>query len=251
MAPILPDILDKAMVRPGSTPKKYQQLVPNPEYADFWESFYIYAHKHSQFQEPLPQTAQNINPYFGYFGLCFHPVTHEANYYHIGLSVTDQAKTPVLPIISGTLEYSGYSLVNGNYVMLSHPQVVTEDGFTLYTLYMHLQDLHVGFSKYQKMLREISMHRYPEIMIAPTGTLGTVGDTGIVQGLHTHLQLQCEFRNAKGVSIAVDPALLLGLKTEPNKTASVKNHQGLHEIYAKEYDILKSYGIEKYFEQDQ
>lgn len=249
MTIVLPEILQATTTRPGSQPKRYQQRVPDREYQDFWEKFYEYLTKNFSFNKPLPGAEERVDPYFGYFGPCFHPVTHEANYYHVGLAITDEPRTPVLPVRSGVLEYAGYGMINGNYVMLSHPDIVTEDGFTLYSLYLHMQELHVGFSGYQKMLREISLHRYPEIMIADTSTLGTVGDSGIVAGLHTHLQLQLEFRNAQNVSIAIDPAPILGIERQVNKTASIATDEDFHKIYDREYDILEAYGIKAYWEQ--
>ena len=99
--------------------------------------------------------------------------------------------------------------------MLSHPNVKTEDGFILYSLYMHLRDVKVKFSSYQKMLREVSFHSYPKIPISHTLPIGTLGQTGGT-GEYPHLHLQLEFRNEAGDIIIVDPAEILGVPHSDN-----------------------------------
>ncbi|MEZ4103386.1 MAG: hypothetical protein R3B55_02430 [Candidatus Paceibacterota bacterium] len=74
--------------------------------------------------------------------------------------MSDKSKTPIKPILDGVLEYSGFGHVNGHYVFLSHPEIITEDGFKMYSLYMHLKQPLVKFNSYQKMLRQISFNHY-------------------------------------------------------------------------------------------
>ena len=56
----------------------------------------------------------------------------------------------------GFLEYAGFGSINGNYVFLSHPEITTEDGFTMCSLYIHLKNYKVRFGAPKKMLRKIS-----------------------------------------------------------------------------------------------
>ena len=56
----------------------------------------------------------------------------------------------IYPVLPGILEYSGYGAVNGHYILLSHPQIQTEDGYILHSMYCHLKKPLVKFNSYQK-----------------------------------------------------------------------------------------------------
>jgi len=221
----LPPILDMTQVRPGSDSGKDKHLVPNEEYNEFWEAFYNTLRGHFDFGLPVENANQKINPYFGYFGFKFHPIKFEPKYFHLGVDITDKSKTEVRPILGGVLEYSGFGLVNGNYVFLSHPEVLTEDGFMLYSIYMHLKNVQVKFSSYQKMLRQISFNHYPNVEIKKETVIGGMGSTGNSEGQHVHLHLQIEFRDEKGNIVVIDPLLVLGVKVLKNLSGEIKNKE--------------------------
>jgi hypothetical protein len=242
------DIRTAVMERPGSVLTKKKLLVPDPEYQELWDQVAIYIRKHVSVQMPIIHATQkNINPYFGYFGSHFHPLLREPSHFHLGIDVTGTIKTPVYPILPGILEYAGFHPGNGNYVMISHPDIVSEDGFMLYTLYMHLRDTSVGFNKYQKMLREISMRTHPQIPISMSQQIGTVGDSGDGRGLHPHVHVQCEFRHKDGTIIVFDPAPLLGLASCENITASLKTESAFLDMYAKDRQNICEHCVEKYW----
>lgn len=217
----LPPIKEATKPRPGSDSGKDKHLVPNEEYNEFWEAFYKTLRTHFIFNPPIENANEKINPYFGYFGFRFHPVKHEPKYFHLGVDFTDKSKTPISPICDGVLEYSGFGLVNGNYVFLSHPDISTEDGFKMYSIYMHLKTVNVKFSSYQKMLRQISFNNYPNIPIKKDYILGSMGSTGNSEGSHVHLHLQVEFRNEKGDIVVVDPCELFGFESKKNLSAGI------------------------------
>jgi hypothetical protein len=245
---MIPTIFDKVIPRPDGVKTKKKYFIPDPEYGEFWENFYHHLGKHHTFQFPVPEVEQNINPYFGYFGYRFHPFLHTAQSFHIGVDISSSPSTPVLPIADGVLEYSGYGVVNGNYVLLSHPHVVTEDGFMLYSVYMHMKETKVGFSRYEKMLREISLHSYPVINLSDDTVIGLVGDTGNPEGKQTHLYMQCELRDTKGRVVAIDPARILGISCHENLTKPLESFGALMDMYETDKDKIIEYGIEKYFE---
>jgi len=242
----LPAIFEMAKQRPGTDAGKDKHLVPDEEYNEFWEAFYLTLRTHFNFSAPVSDFVQKINPYFGNFGLRFHPVKLEPNYFHLGLDISDKSKTPIKPILDGVLEYSGFGHVNGHYVFLSHPEIVTEDGFKMYSIYMHLKQPSVKFNSYQKMLRQISFNHYPIIPIKKETEIGLMGSTGISEGIHVHLHLQIEFRNEKGQIIVVDPARILGCENCVNLSAKIKSIEEFEKFKTEnEPDIKKHYNFKK------
>jgi len=237
----LPAILDMGKQRPGADAGKDKHLVPNEEYNEFWDAFYKTLKSHFDFKEPVLNFKEKINPYFGNFGFRFHPVKLEPDYFHLGLDISDKAKTPIKPILDGMLEYSGFGHVNGQYVFLSHPEVVTEDGFKMYSIYMHLKQVSVKFSSYQKMLRQISFNHYPNIEVKKEKVIGGMGSTGISDGMHVHLHLQIEFRNEKGQIIVIDPARVFGLENSSNLSAKVKTVEEFENFKKENETGLKNY----------
>lgn len=239
----LPAILEMAKQRPGRDAGKDKHLVPHEEYNEFWEAFYKTLRTHFNFSSPVEDFDRHINPYFGYFGFRFHPTEREPRYYHLGMDISGKSKTEIKPILDGVLEYSGFAIVNGNYVFLSHPDVVTEDGFKLYSIYMHLKNTSVKFSSYQKMLRQISFNHYPNVLVKSDELIGGMGSSGNSEGSHVHLHLQIEFRDEKGNIVVIDPAEVLGVKSEKNLSADVKDSEEFEKFCLENKENFKTYNI--------
>ena len=172
--------------------------------------------------------SKRINKVAGFFGSRLHPITLEPHYYHIGVEIDARSKQQVKPLLNGILEYSGYGVLIGHYVLLSHPQIQTEDGYILNTMYCHLKKPLVKFSSYQKMLREISLRSHPLIKINTDTVLGLVGSSGDTIGDKPKLYLQCDFRKYGEKSIALDPMNFYssGINVNTSKhDVSLKNEQ--------------------------
>ena len=224
-------IADRTMPRPGARDNKKPHLVPDPAHADYWRYVGNYMTERVDFHPPVTIKETTLNKFFGLFGMCYNPAHDIPRSFHLGLDFATSFREDVVPITQGVLEYAGYSLANGYYVMLSHPHIVSQDGFVLHSLYMSLHAIDVGFTKYQKMLREISLRTYPEIMIGSDTVIGDVGETGGGAGLHTHMHLQCEFRHPDGRIISIDPASLLDMDMDANITEPVESVEAFADVY--------------------
>jgi len=222
---ILPPIEDRIISRPGSHQGKIPQFVPDLTYDEFWEDFYIRINKILGLKFPLKGNAGTIDPYFGHFGTRFHPVTKTPHYFHVGIDILAPRETLVYPILEGIFEYSGFSSTNGKYVLLSHPEVQTDDGFNLWSIYMHLDRYTIKFTKYQKMLREMSFHNHPKIPLKTRRSIGSVGTTGDLRGMVPHLHLQIELRHRDKI-IVLDGAKVFGLESKENKTSAIETIEG-------------------------
>lgn len=233
--------------RPGY-PSNNQYIPNTNEYAEFWQHAYSFLKKHECIQCPTKKEEIIINELFGYFGKQLHPITKQEDYFHIGLDISAPRKTPIYPILPGILEYSGFTLTNGWYVMLSHPHITSEDGFTLYTLYMHCRQVSVKFNTYQKMLREVSMHTHPKIIIDKETQIAEVGWSGNVENTHSHVHIQCEFRNKEGDIVAINPSELLDIPHQQNLSQGYTKDQWeeLQTVFSKQ---ITQYGIKGYWEQ--
>ena len=121
--------------------------------------------------------------------------------------------------------------------------IKTEDNYHLCSLYMHLRKISVKFNPYQKMLREISFHVYPEIPISKDKSIGTLGSTG--NALHPHLHFQLELRDNKGNIVAIDPAKVLGLESRKNISSVIKNKKDFNEFYQRRRKDLHRWKLEK------
>lgn len=240
---LLPAIEDKTILRPGGD----KHLVPSPEYTEFWDAFFVFLRKNFTFEMPVREMKDKVNPYFGNFGPCFQAITKTPDYFNLGIDITARAKTVVHAVAPGLLEYSGFGHINGKYVFLSHPEIQTEDGYVLHTLYMHLRSFSVGFSSYQKMLRKMSFNKYPDVPVAAGTKIGEVGSTGNASGVHTHLHFQMEFRNDSGKIVVVDPALVLGIPRAENLTKDVRTEEDFMKIFFENKAELKDLSIEKYW----
>jgi hypothetical protein len=203
---VLPSLKDYTKKRPRRPQYEEPSLVPDfLAYPEYWKEIKKILFALSARSPLVGDILKRINTIAGFFGSRLHPVTLEPHYYHIGVEVDARAKQQVKPILNGILEYSGYGVLNGYYVLLSHPQIQTEDGYILHTMYCHLKKPLVKFNSYQKMLREISLGSYPLIDIDTDTVLGLVGSSGDTIGDKPKLYLQCDFRKYGETSIAVDP----------------------------------------------
>lgn len=154
----------------------------------------------------------------GFFGFQTHPQTKKENYFHLGISLALPSNTKIFPVLSGILEYSGYGAVNGHYVLLSHPEIQTEDGYVLHSMYCHLKKPLVKFSSYQKMLREISLGSYPLVEIAEDTELGIASFSGVASKDTPTLYLQLSFRKFGEDPIILDPARVFYRRDETKKS---------------------------------
>ncbi len=203
---VLPALLDFTKVRPNRPQFEGSYLVPDfKEHPKFWEKIHHFLYALSVKTPLSGDFLAKVNPFCGYFGNRIHPVTLEPQYYHLGIEAEARSKQQVKPILHGILEYSGYSPINGYYVLLSHPHIQTEDGYILHTMYCHLKKPLVKFSSYQKMLREISLGSHPILEITTDTVLGLVGSSGVTVGDKPKLYLQCDFRKFDHRPLVVDP----------------------------------------------
>lgn len=220
---VLPGLTDYIKPRPHRP--KFEQLYLVPDFSnnlDFWNTM-----KHMLFAldlySPLEKDVfEYVNPFCGFFGNRLHPVSKEPSYYHLGIELVTDAKSKVRPLLKGVLEYSGYSVVNGYYVLLSHPHIQTEDGYILHTMYCHLKKPLVKFSSYQKMLREISLGSHPIIEINRDTILGLVGSSGAAVGELPKLYLQCDFRKLDKKPIVIDPMNFFSEHVHVNESRKIK-----------------------------
>lgn len=129
---------------------------------------------------------------------------------HLGCGLETSRNTEIFPVTDSVLEYAGFAAVNGNYVMLSHPEIQTEDGYILTTMYMHCSKYHVQFSSREKMLRQISLNSYPLKKISKDTCIGVVGNTGNAEKHEKpYLHIQCELRNPKtDKRVIINPSFL-------------------------------------------
>lgn len=243
----IPSIKDKAVLRDSAKISKEIQYIPNKEYEEYWSAVYSYIQTFNP-TSPTQDFQKHINPYFGYFGKTFHPIKKISRYINIGVAITEKLKTPVQSILLGNLEYSGFGITNGYYVFVSHPEIMTEDGFTLGSLYLHLKQPLVSFSRYQKMLRQISFNSYPEVQIKKGELIGEVGDSGNTKGLHANLFFQvCFWKDNE--FIFIDPIRIFGEEPKENlsKDFLIENFDLLINSSKSELERLE---INKYWTKD-
>ncbi len=247
----LPSVTDATIPRPGANAKKVKQCIPNPEYSEFWEHWYQTFRRTVSLAVPVSAGSESVDPIFGHFGMRYHPVIKKPAYFHAGLDMTVPPKTSVFPMLPGILEYAGFGAINGNYVVLSHPDVVTDDGFVFMTSVMHLKECLVGFTSYQKMLREISLHTYPQIPLNNTTPLGKTGNSGMVNGYHSHVHIQCElYHKATNTSVLLDPAQLLGFTSGENLSKDIRTDAEFVAFKDTHASLIHQFGLGQYWKQD-
>ncbi len=203
---ILPSLHSFVRTRPHSSPFDSRYLIPDEtKHAQFWKELYEQLYATSPKNFISEDFEQYMSDTYSYFGERMHPVTFEPKYFHMGIELNFKERHEVRPLFDGVLEYSGFGVVNGYYVLLSHPQIQTEDGYVLHTMYCHLKKPLVQFSSYQKMLREISLNSYPIVEVSKDTLLGFSGKSGLTNAGGTQLYLQCDFRKDGEHPIVVNP----------------------------------------------
>jgi murein DD-endopeptidase MepM/ murein hydrolase activator NlpD len=218
----LPEIENKVVSRPGQLTGATRHFIFDPSNQIFWDDFYSTFYNSFKLTAPIDNFAAKINPYFGYFGYRWHPINFQPKYFHIGIDISESIGHPIQPVYNGFLEYSGFAKVNGNYVIVKHPDIMTKDGFVFQSLYMHCKDLNVEFNLAQKVLREFISKTLTisNKTILKGKDIATLGDTGNKLGVIPHLHLQFEFvKDDK--HIAVDPLRLFNKASFQNLTASI------------------------------
>lgn len=214
-------ISDKVIKRPGS---KETHFIPDPALHVFWEDLYFELLNSKQLRFPFDNSSSRINPFFGYFGFRFHPIKFKPDYYHIGIDIDQEIGQKIYPITNGIFEYSGYGQENGKYIMLSHPEYQTKDGFVMYSLYLHLESTNLSFNYLQKILRTVGLKKLTDKIVDYKQAIGLSGDSGNSKNIFPHLHLQIEFRNnLQDKIILIDPAKALGLFTDNNSTKHIKD----------------------------
>lgn len=231
---ILPILVDKTRLRPHRPVFEEKYLIPDIQnYADFWQKTYSFL-KSLNIHSPVRRDINKyINPLFGYFGYRVHPVTQEPGYFHTGVSLDLTSGRNIYPVLPGILEYSGYGAVNGYYVLLSHPQIQTEDGYILHSMYCHLKKPLVKFNSYQKMLREISLGSHPMVSIETQTLLGVASTTGLSRDNHPGLYLQFSFRKFDHTPIVIDPFRVYHDVGQTNDSADIFDTEIIKELFDK------------------
>lgn len=229
---VLPSLKEHTMPRPGKPRFEEPYLVPDDQYDDFWESIYR-SLRSLKFRSPVVRKIRSyINPLFGFFGFRVHPVTQEPHYFHAGISLDLKNNRKIYPIASGILEYAGYGAVNGHYVLLSHPDVLTEDGYVLHSMYCHLKKPLVHFNSYQKMLREISLGSYPLVEVPADTVLGTAATSGLSRENHPGIYLQLSFRKYNEIPIIIDPLRVYQEKKGVNTSREMSSPEEILKMFA-------------------
>lgn len=245
---ILPAIGNNIVKRPGlKVPKTH--YIPDNKKSAFWDDFYTSVSKTMPFKAPVPDFEKLVNPYFGRFGMRWHPVTGSPHYFHIGIDINAPEATPFNPIEKGLLDYSGYADINGNYIVIRHPHITTEDGFILHSLYMHCKAVTMKFSRFQKFLRRFVSTGIPlaNSAIAQNEIIGLIGNSGNKLKYIPHLHLQLEFIAMKSnIRVAVDPIRMYGYESSDNLSASLNNTDDFKLFYSKHSHELSEW--KKFFE---
>ncbi len=205
-------LIDNTIVRPNSN--SINQVIPNDSF--IWKDFYL-SLSQLNLNQPISNFNTKIDPFFGYFGFRYHPIKKIKNYFHTGIDIVDNFDLSIFPIADGLLQYSGYHSINGNYVMMSHPQIKLPQGYSLFSLYLHLNSYSRQFSLLSKIFRELGYRNKTDIPIKQSESIGTLGDSGISKGIFTHLHLQIELRSLeKKQIILLDPLKCFGFETKVN-----------------------------------
>lgn len=222
---ILPAIENYITRRPGlKSPRTH--YIPDNNKSAFWDDFYKSAAVVAGLKEPVPGFEKAVNPYFGRFGMRWHPVIGVPHYFHVGIDINFPEATPFGPVGKGLLDYSGYADVNGNYIVIRHPHIVTEDGFVLHSLYMHCKTVAVRFSFLQKVLRRFvsTGMSVSNVDVKRDETIGLIGCSGNKSGYTPHLHLQLEFVELKrNIRVAVDPLRMYGYESYANLSADLNS----------------------------
>lgn len=228
---MLPAIGHKTTKRPGDVPQNH--YIPNNDNV-FWDEFYAQISETLQLSQPLANIAELVNPYTGRFGYRWHPVAAKPCYFHIGIDIHNDIGTPIYAIDDGLFQYSGYAPLNGNYVVISHPHIKTEDGWVLNSIYMHCDTFIHKFNLVQKVWRKYitTIPLWVNIPIRKSDLIATVGGTGVDGGYVPHLHLQLDFISPDGSKrVSVDPVKMFGFNLSPNLTAEIRSLDEFRDFY--------------------
>ncbi len=204
----------------------------------FWNEFYRKFTQSFCLMKPTREFEDNIKPFFGHFGFRWHPVASRPHYYHMGIDVHLPVDTPIFAIYDGLLDYSGYAPVNGNYIIIRHPDICTQDEFELRSIYMHCNKRLVSFNPIQKLMREyisprLSVANIPIKCGVPIATIGASGNKKYLP--HLHLQFEFTLDNQ---SVAISPLALYGLPQCNNLTKDIKDVQEFREFYSQHMEAM-------------
>ena len=227
---VIPPLKPYTQLRPGRPRFEEPCLIPDEQHGDIWKRVYREL-RALKFRSPVVQKVQKyINPHFGFFGFRVHPVTQVLRYFHTGVFLDLKHNRKIYPVRSGLLEYAGYGAINGHYVLLSHPDIVTEDGYVFHTMYCHLKKPLVKFNSYQKMLREISLGSYPLVEIEKGTVLGTAASSGLSREHHPGVYIQFSFRRYNEIPIIINPLLCYQANNRVNTTEHIDSEKELEQI---------------------
>jgi len=219
---------------------KFKYLKPDIiKEANYWNDVFSHIMSDIKLTFPISEKESCIDKFTGYYGYRWHPVKKQPNYFHSGIDINTDFGSEVLAISDGFFEYSGYHPINGNYILISHPNIKTEDNFELFSIYMHLESSNIRFNIVQKVLREIGLKKLTNKRIKQGQILGYSGDSGNSKGIYPHLHFQVEFRKGSKV-IILDPCMLFGLESQKNLTSSI-NNQDEFKLMISNYEELKKW----------
>ncbi len=221
---VLPAIREYTEKRPDRPAFEDPVLIAGESdvFRPFWEEVYAQLQSLTP-QHPLKEDRSILSlipKEYGFYGFRTHPVTGEKQSFHLGIELAVGERREIYPIFGGVLEYSGFGALSGYYVLLSHPDIQTEDGYMLHTLYCHMKRPLVKFGAHQKMLREISLGTYPIVPIKKEQAIGLTGSSGRTVGTDPVLYLQADFRKFEHRPIVIDALKLFEEKTYRNNESN-------------------------------
>jgi len=128
------------------------------------------------------------------FGPRVHPITKKQSV-HKGVDLYAPEGTQVRTLAKGKVLKTGNDKYNGNYVFVEH-----DNGFV--TKYIHLQDVNVSNGQ----------------SIGNGEQIGTVGQTGLAKGPHTHVELEKDGKE-------IDPTSIYDLDEKINRLNDLNTHK--------------------------
>jgi murein DD-endopeptidase MepM/ murein hydrolase activator NlpD len=231
----LPNMTNKFIPRPDNV----KHFIPDMDNEnDYWDFFFSKIRNLFPLKFPVLNGENLIDKFTGNYGYRWHPVKQQPNYFHAGIDININAGTEVFAVAEGIFEYSGFHPVNGTYILLSHPQICTEDGFTLFSSYLHLSKYMVKFSIIHKIFRELGFRKITNKRIRKGQLIGLSGDTGNSVDVYPHLHLQLEFRKEEKI-IIINPCELFGIKSFNNITAEIKRKEDFKNLIIENDELKK------------
>lgn len=112
------------------------------------------------------------------FGYRFHPITQNLDF-HRAIDISAPKQTQIHPILDGKVTETGFSSVDGNYIVIKHKNNIESK-------YCHCETI---LKKNNARVNQNSI-------------ISTVGSTGLATGPHLHLEIKINNTN-------IDPLLIL------------------------------------------